>query len=1127
MASLTAGLLLSCAVLTAQNGTVLPTIDQLFGANFRRADELDKVKSFGFAREYHDWALDVGYPALNVPDCRHEQVRYRWNPSFDGASTTRFDDLYRQLDGQICPVPYGNSPFKLGTSYWPGVAALERKPVCEWQHSFSFQDPNSLTYELGSYRDYTLWCTQFAARYGKSRTGIDNHGLANFLRGQLDAAEEHPNTMGANNVHYLEIWNEQDKNWNFPQHQYYFTPAQYAALLSAVYDGHNGNPSLSVNGVEGFSHLGVHRVDPSMKIVMGGLSAFRGCYIEEMVKWCDAFRPGLPLPFQVVNFHHYNNDYYSDPRKTPAYVWDFQCQDPNSSEIQLTKKGISPEASGLRERLEYSLRRLLVADRRFADMEFWVSETGYDTQDGSTQVAHVDGQDNYETQAQWMVRTYLEASAATVFVNGRRKAYDRILMYDIRDMENRSPGLFATSGIFTSLLDGFSPKTGYFYLQTLKNTLRGYRFEADHSVLNMAFNSNRPMRVYEYRNGNDWALTVWSPTEQNIQMASARIYLPSGLNNLTEVTLTTMREPSTVGYNYHLPVRRDENGYAYVLLDGKTGDVQVSERPLFIRAKAESPEVLCYGAGVAKTYCNAIRLSLNPVGKVQEQARLSVYCAEGAHTDFSTYIARQCKDDVPAGASSVYIGNLKPNTVYTFWIVPGLLGHIPKQLCPVIAQTSTESNCAIPVRPDMVALSNTPAETAQTPWRLFDEQWISPCSFQTSGHPSTPWETYRKGGRMSITFDQPMALEAIYLYIYAGVGKVRISWTDEKENTGGPPIELDVISGQHNKWQYISDFADKKKVKQIFIELTDKDVKIGEIKFCGEPADGGGDVPPPTNKCGCQPVDLSNARVSYVGTPPPDHTYTGLFDSCADRWGKTPRSIIDEQDKFFKLLETTCDETSGLCKGNYRFNNCGESGSLQEQPLPVSEWFPGWGGGYPYTLRLDFNGRLQHLNRIYLFDTNDNGQLTFQVEDANGKLHPWGNYRSDQTRAWCLPIDDPRGREIRALYITRHSPSARFAEIGLCSLGKSANPAGISERPGEARLAPNPANSTVTVQFDNSTTHTVTLINATQQVMDARNVTEGETSASFEVADLPRGVYWVVLRYSNGKREALPLLVQD
>ncbi len=1103
----------------------------MFGANFRRADELDKVKSFGFAREYHDWALDVGYPAVNMPDCRHEQVRYRWNPSFDGASTTRFDDLYRQLDGAVCPVPYGNSPFKLGTSYWPGVAALERKPVCEWQQQFGFQDANNITYDLHSYRDYTLWCTQFAARYGASAKWRSNQGFTNFLQQQLDPAEEQPKTVGANNVHYLEIWNEQDKNWNFPLHQYYFTPAQYAALLSAVYDGHNGNPALSVNGVDGFSSLGVRYVDPSMKIVMGGLAAFRGCYIEEMVKWCNEFRPGLPLPFQVVNFHHYNNDYYSDPEKTPAYVWDFQCKNPYSQEVQLSRKGISPEASGLRDRLEYSMRRLLASDKRFADMEFWISETGYDTQDGSTQVAHIDGQDNYETQAQWMVRTYLEGSAAVVYVNGRRKAYDRILMYDIRDMEDRSPGLFATSGIFTSLLDGFSPKTGYFYLQTLKNTLRGYRFEADHSALNTAFNSNRPLRVYEYRKGADWTLAVWSPTEKNVKLSSARIYLPPGQDNLSEVTLTTMREPSTVGYDYRLPVRRDENGYAYVLLDGKVGGAKVSERPLFIRAKGDHTEVLCYGAGVAKAYCNAIRLSLNPVGKVQEQTRLSVYCAEGAHTEFSTYIARQCKDDVPADASSVYIGNLKPNTVYTFWIVPGLLGHIPEELCPVVAQTSAESNCTVPVRSDMVSLWNTPAETAETPWRLFDEQWINACDFHTRGRPSASWETYRNGARMGVTFDRPMTLEAMYFYIQAGVGKVRVSWSeDDKATNISAPVEVDIISGQHGKWQYISDFAVNKKIKKILIEVADKDVKMGEIKFCGQPADDGGGgtppPPPPPNKCGCQPVDLRDARVSYVGTAPPESMYTGLFDACADRWGKTPRSMIDEQEKFFKLLETNCDQASGLCKGNFQFDYCGETSSLEEQPLPVSEWFPGWGDAYPYTVKLDFGGRLQHLNRIYLFDSKDNGQLSFQVEDANGNIQPWGNYRSDQTRTWCLPIDDPRGREIRALYITRHSPSARFSEIGLCSAGKNTI-MGYSGSQSDFWIAPNPANHDVTVHFEGEVAHTVTLVNSAQQMMDQRLIDEGETSASFDVNSLPRGPYWVIVRYASGRKAALPLLVQD
>src|SRR5690606_7637942 len=126
--------------------------------------------------------------------------------------------------------------------------------------------------------------------------------------------------------------------------------------------------------------------------------------------------------------------------------------------------GISPEEFNLKEIIsEISDYR----DRYLPEMEFWVSEFGYDTHPNSPQRAEAFGPFSaQEVQAQWLIRTYLILAAAGV---------DKAQMYMIRDVRDDG-GKFNTSGLVTRKGE-WEKKISWYYVYTLKNRLTGLRFQ--------------------------------------------------------------------------------------------------------------------------------------------------------------------------------------------------------------------------------------------------------------------------------------------------------------------------------------------------------------------------------------------------------------------------------------------------------------------------------------------------------------------------------------------------------------------------------------------------------------------------------------------------------------------------
>src|SRR5690606_1634631 len=132
---------------------------------------------------------------------------------------------------------------------------------------------------------------QVAARYGRN-SNVDRSLIKAVTWGDRPDVR-----AGLGSLEYIECGNEPDKDWSGPQAQQ--TPEEYAAQLSAFYDGHMGTLGAGI---------GVKQADPSMKVVMAGIASPDPTWVSRMVDWCKKNRVkdgNYTLCFDVINYHEY------------------------------------------------------------------------------------------------------------------------------------------------------------------------------------------------------------------------------------------------------------------------------------------------------------------------------------------------------------------------------------------------------------------------------------------------------------------------------------------------------------------------------------------------------------------------------------------------------------------------------------------------------------------------------------------------------------------------------------------------------------------------------------------------------------------------------------------------------
>lgn len=460
---------------------------------------------------------------IHTPDRVHEAIGcvreyrpWRWNGVTDLETPIDWGDI-KNVSGkaEYSQNNMGNSDQYYQKMKEMGVECIPciHRHVDEWNEHENIPsfggDPN----DPFSYKIMADYSFQYIARYG-SKTVPDS---------LLRTTEAAPKKSGMGLIRYFENWNEPNRWWGEPAG--HFTPYQFAAFCSASYDGH-----LDQMG-EGF---GVKNADPDMKFVFGGLAAISLGYVQAMKLWSDEHRDGS-FPSDVINIHHYCNTRSEQHPTEDAH-------------------GISPEADGLKEKLEKVVRW---RNKHLPGKEVWLSEFGWDT-DSSTYQSAAWGHELYpdnitmeEIQGQWLVREYLIGAAAGL---------DRMMMFLANDLKNYPHGVYGKCG-FITVDEEFKPS--WYYVKTLRTSLTGMVFHDEYP------SGNENVWVYRFKNPQtgEGAYVLWCPTSDGTSVEDYALEFSGNVQSATKISLEHKQEKGI----------REELGVSNQTI--KTG---VSERPVII-----------------------------------------------------------------------------------------------------------------------------------------------------------------------------------------------------------------------------------------------------------------------------------------------------------------------------------------------------------------------------------------------------------------------------------------------------------------------------------------------------------------------------------------------------------------
>jgi hypothetical protein len=441
------------------------------------------MRAFGGFRHYLDWGK-----------LEPEEGKYNFNPVHSGG--WNYDMIYEWCKSERIEVlaDIKTCPEWLLKTYPKDQRGDENVPA---PYGLNRKDP-------ASYLKQAKVAFQFAARYGRNKAVPP--GLMS-----VDTSQRWPNDpknylrTGLGFLSYIECDNERDKTWKGPQaHQ---DPEEYAANMSAFYDGHMGK--LGKNA-------GVKTADPTMKVVMGGLSDPDTKYVIRMIEWCKKNRGykrdgSVNLCFDVINYHAYNNDYVSSGSPTV---------------------GKSPELS---QAARIADEFVAMSNKYAGGMEVWITESGYDLNAKSPQRAiAIAAKPALITQADWMLRSSLLAAR-----HGLRRSF----YYMLDDLDINSTGPYGSSGF--AVEHKRRPVADYF-LQAKKlmgdfHFQRNLSFDPIVDVYSLNERKIFVMFVPDEKNrkaafhlnlGNAASATVYTLVPGAEQMSSRTVTTPKGILNI-------------------------------------------------------------------------------------------------------------------------------------------------------------------------------------------------------------------------------------------------------------------------------------------------------------------------------------------------------------------------------------------------------------------------------------------------------------------------------------------------------------------------------------------------------------------------------------------------------------------
>ncbi len=455
---------------TSEGGTPITgqTLAYFMGLNGFIDDPTDLLSAIGNVREYHDWQWCEGNGDPSYPGYPQNLNSF----SLFGGSWD-FDTYY----GTLATAGVRASPVIQGGIPWLNGGATPPVPAGD-----------SAT-AAASYVAHADQMFQYAARYGSTVVPTSELKLAS---GQTVAT-------GLGVLQTIEDFNEEDAWWVNADGSPVFSPAAYAAMASADYDGDQGRLGKT---------FGVKQADPNMRMVMGGLSgkypttawpASITSYLDGVRTWAQTNRAGS-FPADVLNVHHYS--------------------------FGANSAAVSPEDDGV----EAAMKQVVAyRDQNLPGKEVWITEFGYDTDASSPLHAPAIGSSSAEiVQGQWLVRTYLSLLAAKM---------DRAFMYILRDDCSTPPcsTQFSTAGL-TTVKGQWTPKPSYYFLATFRSRLGSMVWQGEPAT----GNANVMMATFAEPSGAGGAYVVWAPTSNGTTVPGYSLDV-GGATTVTQVALADQK----------------------------------------------------------------------------------------------------------------------------------------------------------------------------------------------------------------------------------------------------------------------------------------------------------------------------------------------------------------------------------------------------------------------------------------------------------------------------------------------------------------------------------------------------------------------------------------------------------
>lgn len=441
-------------------------------------ERLNAFKSFGSFRHYMEWGK-----------LEPEEGKYSFNPTRSGG--WMYDNIYKSCKDQGIEVLscLKGCPEWLMNTYPKDQRDGENVPA---PYGLDKSKPSS-------YLKQAKMAFQFTARYGRNRS-VSPSLLSVYAKPRWTYDSLNTVKIGLNYVKYIECDNERDKEWKGPKaHQ---TAEEYAANMSAFYDGDKGK--LGKNA-------GVKTADPSMIVVMGGLSNPDTTYVIKMIEWCKKNRGykkdgSVNLCFDIINYHWYNNN--RTPHKDPTV-------------------GKAPELCNTGDIADNFVQ---MAKRRMPGMEVWNTESGYDVNPHSPQRAIPIGKKSVLiTQADWILRS------AFLY---ERHGLKRSFFYMYEDISIDSWGPYGSSGF----AKGPKKRPVADYFSQTKQLMGNFHFLRN-------LNTDPIVDLYVYRNRKIYVLYI--PDEigrtktLNLNLGkadSAKVYtLQPGSSKMSVATMATVK----------------------------------------------------------------------------------------------------------------------------------------------------------------------------------------------------------------------------------------------------------------------------------------------------------------------------------------------------------------------------------------------------------------------------------------------------------------------------------------------------------------------------------------------------------------------------------------------------------